>query len=281
MKNKKLTLLINYIPPYHIQTFMILAESMGAFLVIGMSCGNFESGGVDYSLAFVDSDGEIQQVICQETEIDPTGNINIGGMHDNEFIEYWTLAGDGRVFVAPHKDRYQIEVYNPMGELVQVINRRYKTVKRSKDDLAADKKKQDELTKRFGGMVQLTIRENERDISSMHFRPNGELWVTSSLGLKECPEGTIGLFDVFDADGKFTRQVGLEADYNPKKDDFLLVGDNLFVLKQAKVRPASLSTAVTGGMTSISFTGGAMGEDDEDEEEDLTPPSVVCYRLPG
>ncbi|MCP4290633.1 MAG: 6-bladed beta-propeller [bacterium] len=255
------------------------AESKGQFLAIGMSCGNFESGGVDYFLAFVDSQGEILQVIQQKTEIDPTGNINIGGFHENEFIEYWTLASDGRVFVAPQKDQYRIEVFSPMGELIQIISREFETIKRSKEDLAEDKKRQDEMDKRFGGMVQIASSKYERDISEMHFRPNGELWVTSSAGVRDCPKGTIGFFDVFDKEGKFLRQVGLEADFNPKKDDFLLVGDNLFVLKQARARPAALSTDTSGGMSTIMFTAGAMGED-EDEEEDLTPPSVVCYRLP-
>ena len=255
------------------------AQAAGDYLVIGMACANFEASGVDYTLSFVDTNGETLQLIRQETEIDPNGNINIGGIHDNEFIEYWTLAADGRVFVSPFKDKYLIEVYDSRGGLVRVINREYKTVKRSDEDLAADKKRQEDMNKRFGGMVQIMSRQNERDIAAMHQRPSGELWVTSSQGMRDCPAGTIGLFDVLDEEGRFHHQVGFQVDYNPKKDDFLVVKDRLFILKQAKVRPASMSSSVSGGVSTVVFTSG--GSEEEDDEGDSDPPSVICYRLPG
>jgi hypothetical protein len=255
------------------------AQSSGGHLVMGMSCANFGSGGVDYSLVYVDSKGEVLQVIRQETEIDPTGNINIGGLHDNEFIQYWTLAPDGRVFVSPSMDRYLIEVYNDRGDLVRLIERKYKTVKRSDKDLAADKKRQEDMDKRFGGMVQLATRKTERDIAQMYCRPNGDLWVQSSQGKRDCPEGTIGLFDVFDDQGRFHRQIGLQADYNPKKDDFVLLDDYLFILKQAKTRPASVSSNVSGGVSTMVISTGGGVEDEDEEEPDMTPPYVICYRL--
>ncbi len=256
------------------------AQSAGGHLVMGLSCANYEVYGVDYSLAFLDSDGEVQQIIRQETEIDPTGNINIGGVHDKEFIRYWTLAPNGLVYVSPYPDQYAIEVYNAQGDLVQVIGRDYKTIKRSKEALAADRKRQEEMNERFGGMVKLATRKVERDIAELHYRANGELWVSSSKGRRDCPEGMIGLFDVFDKAGRFDHTVGLQADYNPKKDDFLIVGDNLFILKQAKVRPASSSSTSSGGISTITFVAGG-GSDDDDDEEDMTPPSVVCYQLPS
>ena len=257
------------------------AQAAGQHLVIGMACANYEAGGVDYILTFVDTGGNPLQVIRQETEVDPHGNINIGGMHDKEYIRYWTLASDGRVYVAPLEDRYLFEVYNSSGALERVIERKYKTVKRSDEDLAADRKRQEEMNERFGGMVQLMSRDNERDIEEIHCRPNGELWITSSQGRRDCPEGTIGLFDVFDADGRFHHQVGLQADYNPKKDDYLLVGDRLFILKQAKVRPASVSSSTSGGISTMVIMSGGGGDEDEDEDEaDAVPPSVICYKLP-
>jgi len=147
------------------------------------------------------------------------------------------------------------------------------------EDLAADKKMADEMAKQYGGMVQLQTREYERDIEEMHARSDGRLWVVSSEGSRDCPEGVVGLFDVFDADGKYLKQIGLNLDYNEKKDDFLLVGDLLFVLKQAKVRPASMSSNVSGGMATMIIRGGP-GEDEEGDEGDEVPPGVVCYRLP-
>jgi len=253
------------------------ARSVGDHVVIGTACGNFEAGGVDYALAFVAPDGERLHVIRQETEINPHGNINVGGQHDKDFVRHWDLAPDGRVFVSPVEDRYLIDVYDERGGLVQRITRKYETLRRSDEDLAADRKRQEDMDRRFGGMVQLLSNEYERDIAVLHGRPDGELWVASSRGLRECPDGTIGLFDVFDTEGRNVRRVGLAVDYDPRKDDYLLVGDRLFVLKQARVRPASTSSSMSGGVTSLVIMGG--GGDDEEDEGDETPPSVVCYAL--
>jgi hypothetical protein len=255
------------------------AQAAGNQIVIGVGCANYSAMGVDYRLSFVDSDGIVLNTIREQTEASDNGSINVGGGHDCEFTQYWTLGRDGRVYVAEKKDEYAIEVYNAQGVLERRIRREYQTVKRSDEDRAADKKMADEMAKQYGGMVTLQTREYERDIEEMHARSDGRLWVVSSEGSRDCPEGAVGLFDVFDADGKYLKQIGLNLDYNEKKDDFLLVGDLLFVLKQAKVRPASMSSNVSGGMTTMIIRGGP-GEDEEGDEGDEVPPGVVCYRLP-
>ena len=254
------------------------AQAAGNQIVIGVGCANYSAMGVDYSLSFVGTDGAILHNIREKTEVSTNGSINVGGGHDCEFIQYWTLGLDGRVFVSEEKDEYAIDIYNSRGVLERQIHREYQTVKRSKENRAADKKRADEMAKKFGGMVKLLTREYERDIEAMYARSDGRLWVVSSEGVRDCPEGAVGLFDVFDAGGRFLKQIGLNLDYNEKKDDFLLVGDLLFVLKQAKVRPASMSSTVSGGVTTMIMVGG--GGNEEDEEGDEIPPSVVCYRLP-
>ncbi len=252
------------------------AQSAGDFVLLGSACGNFSKMGVDYTLASVNAKGDILKTIRGETEISKNGSINIGGRHDCEFVEYWALAEDGHVFVAPEKDEYRIDVYSFQGELERVIHREYETLARSKEDLAADKKRADEMSKRFGGSVVLQTRKLERDIESLYARPDGELWVASSLSLRECPDNAVGLFDVFSKDGKFLRQVGFEVDYDAKYDDFILTGDLLFILKQANATPASSSSNVVGGVAMISFSSGGVSDDEEGEE---IPPSVICYRL--
>jgi hypothetical protein len=254
------------------------AQAAGNQVVIGVGCANFSAMGVDYTLSFVDTDGTVRHTIREKTEVSANGSINVGGGHDCEFTQYWTLGSDGRVFISEEKDVYAIDVYNSEGVLERRIHREYQTVKRSKEDLAADRKRADEMTKKYGGMVQLQTREYERDIEEMYARSDGQVWVLSSQGERDCPKGAVGLFDVFDAEGRFLKQIGLNLDYNEKKDDFLLVDDLLFVLKQAKVRPASMSSNVSGGVATMIMVGGGNSEDDEEGDE--VPPSVVCYRLP-
>ncbi|MCP4546923.1 MAG: 6-bladed beta-propeller [bacterium] len=255
-------------------------QAAGEHVVIGSGCANFDAVGVDYSLAFVDSQGEVLHTIRSETELSTNGSINIGGAHDFEFIEYWTLAANGNVYISPEKDNYRIDVYDTQGDLVRVIQRRYETLRRSAEARAADKKQAEEMKAKFGNMVQMITREYERDIETLHARPNGELWVASSRSLRDRPDNTVGLFDVFNERGHFLRQVGLEVDYDAEYDDYVLIGDLLFILKQANAQPATTSTNVSGGMTTITFSGGVATAVEDEETGEEIPPSVICYRLP-
>ena len=131
------------------------AQAAGNQIVIGVGCANYSAMGVDYSLSFVGTDGAILHNIREKTEVSTNGSINVGGGHDCEFIQYWTLGLDGRVFVSEEKDEYAIDIYNSRGVLERQIHREYQTVKRSKENRAADKKRADEMAKKFGGMVKL------------------------------------------------------------------------------------------------------------------------------
>ncbi len=253
------------------------AESAGDFIVVGSGCGSPAARGIRYALEYVDRQGHALATLREHTERAPDGNINITTNHPFEFTRYWSLSARGRVFVAPQQDEYLIEVYGPDGGLDRVIEREYKTLRRSEKDLAADRKRQEEMRRRFGGMVQLVGRKYERDIDALYARPDGGVWVLSSESVRDRQAGAVGPFEVFDAAGRFERRLTLAVDYDPKKDDFLVEGNYLFVLKQAQVRPASSSSSSSGGLTSMVVMAG--GGSDDDEEDDPTPPSVVCYRL--
>jgi hypothetical protein len=74
----------------------------------------------------------------------------------------------------------------------------------------------------------------------------------------------VGVFDVFDAEGRFVRQVALQGEGDPLEDGYFFVGDRFFV--------------VTGFLDAAMAAQGAALE--EDEEEPL-PMEVICYRLDG
>ena len=251
------------------------AEAAGPYIVVGGACGS-PGRGVRYGLDFVGPDGMTTATLYEEIEKSPDGNINITTNHPHQFTSHWALAADGRVYVAPAEQEYRIDVYGPDARLQRVIRREYETLKRSDEDLAADRKRQEEMRQRFGGMVQLVSRTYERDIAELLTRPGGRLWVLSSESLRDRTAGALGPFEVYDADGRFERRLSLEVDFDPGKDDFLIKGDRLFVLKQALVRPTTSSTHSGGGMQSMVVM---MGGGEEDEDDDPTPPSVVCYRL--
>ncbi len=135
------------------------------------------------------------------------------------------------------------------------------------------------MRERFGGNMEMEIEEMARDIGEVIARPNGEFWVMSSRGERECPDGHIGIFDVFDAKGRFVHTLRLEADYNADDDQYLIRGNHLYVLKEAQNAPDRTFSGGGGNMMMVVSSGGSSDED-EDEDEEPRPYEVICYELP-
>jgi hypothetical protein len=97
-------------------------------------------------------------------------------------------------------------------------------------------------------------------------RSDGSLWVLTSRGERASNESVLATFDVFDSQGRFTHQVTIEAEGDPREDAVLFVGDRLFVVTEYV-------------SASSSMWGGSDGEGEDDEEEEAEPMQVICYRL--
>ncbi len=177
----------------------------------------------------------------------------------------WTTDDEGRVYTSDNFDAYTISVWNAEGTVERVIEREYQSRHRSAEEM---KRNRPHLMIRRGNRTQRPdskVSETDRDIQQLYPREDGTLWVLSSRGAFEAPEGTIATFDVFDPEGKFVSEVSLLGDGSYVDDGFHVVGNRLYVVKGL----ASAQRARFGG-----------NDDDEEEEiEDAEPMSVVCYDL--
>jgi len=177
----------------------------------------------------------------------------------------WACGSDGRVYVSDDFDAYRIGVYNAGGVRERVIEREYQHRKRSKEEMERNRPR---IMIRRGNRTQAPeakASETDRDILELHPRDDGTLWVVSSRGGNDAPDGTIATFDVFDADGRFARQVSIAGEGSAGDDGLHFVGDQLYVVKG--LRSAQRSQ---------------MGGDDDAGEEDLgdgEPMAVLCYDL--
>jgi len=178
--------------------------------------------------------------------------------------------------VAQNNQEYIIEVFNAKGKAERVIKRDYKSVKRSDKDIADDEERNAEMSARFGGELNIDVPQFERDIGSMYPRKDGNLWVENSQGNHDCPEGQLGFFDEYDADGKYLRQVSIAVDYDSERDNYVLVNDLLYILKEGQKQPETTSTGGGAGNMMVMISGNS--NSDEEEDEGL-PPGVVCYKL--
>ncbi len=222
-------------------------------------------------------DGTLQGHLLQDTD-DLESNSSSNTDEDNDFASHWTLTADGQIVVFQKYKEYKIEVFDPNGDPAKIIRRDFQPVRRSDKAIKKDKKRQESLRKRFGGDFTIPIAEFARHISEVFARPNGDLWVQNSQGDLDCPEHSIGFFDVFNSEGQFVKRVRLEADYNPDRDRFKIQDNHLFIFKEARKAPSRTNTSDSGGGTMVIVSLG--DEDDEEEDEEARPYEVVCYLIP-
>ncbi len=233
-------------------------------------------------LVAINESGEIVATLKQEAEKQPPGQpIRIrSGDSDVDFYADWVIGSDGHIYVAPHYDEYKIYELDGDGDGTHsIITRDYESLERPESEIEEMRAEQEQFSERFGmGEAEVEINPYQRDISRLIARPNGELWVLSSRGETGCPEGMLGRFDVFDARGRYRRQLTLDVPYDARYDNFTISGDRLFVLKEANSAADQVSSSGTGGGQMMMIRRGGSVQADEDREP--MPFEIVCYELP-
>ena len=178
------------------------------------------------------------------------------------------IGPDGRIYAAPQRDAYRINVYTPDGTLEKIIERQYTSWTRTKAEL-------DWFRTLFEGAfrsvpVELTLKlaETASDINWMNrglqVDDSGNLWVLPSRGTREQPEGVMVTFDVFDPAGGFDRQVQFVC---PEGNG---TTDSLFLLDDERV------LLIKGYLDATAMMLGGVVEEDENEEAE--PMELICYR---
>jgi hypothetical protein len=252
----------------------------GDQVILGGVSTTFDNEGVTvvYSLTRYHADGSVAQVVRERKDVQTGGNVSISlGGDDEDITGSWVLAANGEVVLFPRPFEYGLEYYDRKGQPARVVKRTYETIRRSDEDIAAARKQAEEMSARFTGMT-MEVEERARDISALYPRPDGSLWVACSQGDRARPEGSLGVFDVIDPDGRYLRTVRIDGvDYDPGRDNFTIDGDRLYVYKEAQKAPARTSTSGGGGMTMVMMSVGSPAEEEDDGEQ--RPFEVICYRL--
>lgn len=176
----------------------------------------------------------------------------------------WDVGADGRVWLAPHRDEYRIDVHAPDGTLLHTIYRDYEPWRRTDEEIEHRRWRMTPWGGRNRNRVTVEVAPTERDIMQLHLQ--GErLWVLSSRGAHPDEPGIHSVWDVFDADGRFDEQVALACEGVAMEDAVFLPGQGLVVVVKG----------------SQSAWDARRGQDTGDgEDEDAVPLEVICYRLP-
>jgi len=239
----------------------------GVLTLAGMRGSPAEGGQkrIHYVARYAESGEELARYCETEAVI----NFNPPTFIENELLPaFWfghAVGPDGRVYLAPSRDDYKIEVYLPDGTLDRIIEREFKNRPRDNRDRARMQAMVDAWYTGVPVDVECTFTENEPAISEMFLTADNTLWIQHSRSGHEQPEGVLLTYDTFDAEGNYLQQVSVACDGDAAYDGLRFLGDGRVLLIKGYVlaRWASLSP-------------GARADFGEEEASQM---EVICCRM--
>jgi len=178
------------------------------------------------------------------------------------FDRRWQVGPNGSFYACPTFADYEVDIWGPDGTKKMVITRPYTHWDRPQREKDRVKGIFESFTRQIPN-AQIKVSDFDQDIANIYPRSDGTLWVLTSHGTRERPDGVLGIFDVFNADGQYVREVTVKGDGNPLTDGIFFEGNRLFV--------------VTGFLdAALAAQGGGSADDDLGDAE---PMAVICYQL--
>ncbi len=242
------------------------AGAAGRSVVIG--AGNFAQRDNKItrssSLQILAPDGTVRAKLAEQTSVDDMASMNFEEKTARRPV--WAASADGRVYLNDAFDAYEIKYHGADGKLARVATREYTHRSRSKEEMEEGRPRMMMRGDRGARRFDSTPSPTDPDVLAMFAREDGTLWVLSSRGARDCPQGTMARFDVFDANGHFVREVTVQGDGGWNEDGIAILGDRLVVLRGLRSAQRAMYAAMGAG-------------DSEAKEEEAEPMAIVCYRL--
>jgi len=236
-------------------------------ILLGMSRSTFTEQGVmsEEMLAGCAPDGTIVPVYVDLGDAYLQGSLDgkvDESLYYNPLAGRWDLDKNGRVWIAPDRDRYLLRAVNTSGQVVLEATRKFASPHRPQPEI---RKIRRSIEKRWGKSgLPIVVGDRAPCIEKLWIMENAwgtEIWIESGASHHDLPPGVMVRYDLFDLDGKFTHQVDIVGGGDPLFDRWYLVGNNRLIM----VRNAS---------------SGGYDEDDPDhprfDDEDL---EVISYRI--
>jgi hypothetical protein len=148
---------------------------------------------------------------------------------DFVWVDRMDVDAEGNVYTAPVRDRYLIRVQDPEGNVLREFGRPITMPERTERERTTATKILEGVGANYQVPVrEITIEDHEPAISGLHVRPDGEVWVRTPVN--EVPDGAFTIFDVFDREGQYVRQVVLDIPGDAGRDRPYLLRDGRLVV---------------------------------------------------
>ena len=212
--------------------------------------------------------GEPEHVLCADTYVLDFNERVFREAEQLDLAQRRLAVGpDGRVYVAPEREAYRIEVFAPDGRCLHAITREYPVHRRTAAELEEWRRLYVASMRNAPFEVGIELCETAAPIDwvfgGLHARQDGTLWVHTSRSASDQPEGVMLTYDVFDPDGRFTEQVQVACAGDGQEDALFFIGPDRAIL-------------VRGMMDAIRARfGGVEGH----EDHAAVPMEIVCYAV--
>jgi regulator of extracellular matrix RemA (YlzA/DUF370 family) len=151
----------------------------------------------------------------------------------------WTRFGvlpDGNVCFVPERNKYEIRICDPGGNILKSITRPYESWQRNSREKEESRLSHAAIASHYGREVRgVEVEDTEADITSLTVMSDGVLRVRTSRGDRERSDGVLTTVDEFDQDGRFVRQQRLLAPGNPDHDAIHMLPDGRVVVVKGAV----------------------------------------------
>ncbi len=223
-----------------------------------------------YFLASFGPDGQERTRYLETHNVRDFANFVFSERKDTPAFWWASEVGpDGRVYTVPDRDRYAISVFLADGTPDRVIEREYLPWKRTPAEFERIRLLYESAIGGISIPYSIKVEEYEPAISYWHralrVAEDGTLWVVSSRGIREQPEGIMLTYDVFDDRGHFIRQVAVPCEGDGVDDALFFIGRDTVVL-------------VKGYLDSLAAQFGRGTAFSADGEEHHVP-EIVYYRI--
>jgi hypothetical protein len=257
--------------------------NMGALAGVDFGGGNLVLAGVEIRrretqtvqdrvnfLASFSESGEETARYCESQTTYDFANFRFSEReHTPTFWWGFDVDEDGKVYVAPDRDAYAISVFRPDGSLERVIEREYEPYMRTEKEKNGLYNIFNSAVRELPIEVKIEVEDSAPAIDYFHrglrVDGDGNLWVTSSRGLRDHAGGAMLTYDVFDPEGNFVRQVAVECEGDSYYDVMFWISNDEVV-------------QVTNAMAALAAQFGS-GATVDAEDEEAEPQAVICYRV--
>ncbi len=149
----------------------------------------------------------------------------------NPLVGRWDLDENGRVWIAPERNRYLLRAVDASGRVVLEATREFANPGRPNPEI---RKIRRSIEKRWASSgLPIVVGDRAPCIQKLWIMENPwgtEIWIESAASHHDLPPGVMVRYDLFDLEGKFTHQVDIVGDGDPLFDRWYLTGNNRLIM---------------------------------------------------